>query len=218
MNRMADLFHKDVPFEFIKSVFATMNIASQHTFQVLTKRPDRMLEFVEWYQHNFFIDDTSFEEAFPNVWLGTSIENQTAADERVPLLLQVPAAVRFLSCEPLLGPVDLDRWITTDEMGVPVGMEIDWVIAGGESGPNARPMHPDWAMELRDQCQAAGVAFFFKQFGEWAPVHDLRCNEPGIKGKRWHTFDPDTSVCRIGKDRAGRLLDGREWNEFPGAI
>ncbi|MED1792831.1 phage Gp37/Gp68 family protein [Brevibacillus nitrificans] len=246
VNSMADLFHPDVPFDFIDKVFAAMALSPKHTFQILTKRPARMLEYFQrdrlelierWAAAAYEItsrDDEAevfvynrLNAAFPqaksgwpiqNVWLGTSVENQKAADERIPFLLQVPAAVRFLSCEPLLGPVDLSGWLFTNEQGESMEPPIQWVIAGGESGNNARPMQPEWATELRDQCQAAGVAFFFKQFGEWAPVHELRCNEPGIKGKQWYNFDPDTSVCRVGKDRAGRLLDGREWSEFPGAI
>jgi protein gp37 len=250
VNSMSDLFHEQVPFEFIKSVFTTMNIARTHTFQVLTKRPERMLNFINWYIENYFMDDSSFLDAFPNVWLGVSVENQQVANKRIPLLLQTPAAVRFLSCEPLLGPIDLTRIDLGDQLTrgygkrrilwnaltgwesqyasgelpdsvnhpksmVNLGSRIHWVIVGGESGPNARPMHPDWVRSIRDQCQEVGVPFFFKQFGEWAPVHELRCNEPGIKGKTWFNFDPDTSVCRVGKKKAGRLLDGRTWDEFP---
>jgi protein gp37 len=125
-----------------------------------------------------------------NVWLGTTVEDQARADERIP------AEVRFLSCEPLLGPVNLGL------LRSPAGGRgyVDWVICGGESGPGARPMHPDWARSLRDQCQAAGVAFLFKQWGEWA----------------WaFSADGRPSMSRVGKHAAGRLLDGREHNEFP---
>jgi protein gp37 len=120
--------------------------------------------------------------------------------------------------EPLLGPVDLRANLPGERMlrwYRPMISMIDWVIVGGESGPGARPMHPEWARSLRDQCTAAGVPFLFKQWGEWAPRHDLQCNEPGIKGRVWHNFDPDTSVCNVGKKAAGRLLGGREWNEVP---
>jgi len=95
------------------------------------------------------------------------------------------------------------------------GCELHWVICGGESGPHARPMHPDWARSLRDQCAAAGVPFLFKQWGEWNQRHDLHANQQEVAGKLWHTFDPDTSVCRVGKKAAGRCLDGREHNGFP---
>ena len=122
-----------------------------------------------------------------NAWAGTTIENQEWADRRIPALLQVPAPVRFLSCEPLLGALTLDL------------TGIHWVIAGGESGPGARPSHPDWFRSLRDQCAAAGVPFHFKQWGEFAPVGDGR----GV------------NVARVGKAAAGRLLDGIEHNDYP---
>ncbi|KKX53812.1 phage Gp37/Gp68 family protein, partial [Brevibacillus borstelensis] len=249
VNSMADLFHDDVPFDFIDQVFAVMALCQQHTFQILTKRPKRMLEYfaVNETRWDKLADIAPYMEQWgwispedaaniappgstlpkwprwplPNVWLGTSVENQKEADERIPLLLETPAAVRFLSCEPLLGPVDLEftaqyEHPDNEGYGVTAIKGLDWVIVGGESGPNARPMHPDWAEHLRDQCEEYGVPFFFKQWGEWAPVHELRCNEPGIKGKPWYNFDPDTALCRIGKERAGRVLDGQEWNEFPG--
>jgi protein gp37 len=161
VNSMSDLFHEDVPAQFIDAVFATMTAATRHEFQVLTKRARRLpliAPSLSWTA---------------NVWLGVSIENKTYA-WRADYLREVPAAVRFLSVEPLIGPagqLDLDG--------------IDWVIVGGESGPGARPMHPDWARDVRDQCRAAGVAFFFKQWGG------------------------------INKKATGRLLDGRTWDEFP---
>lgn len=169
VNSMSDLFHEDVPDEFILDVWDTMNECRQHTFQILTKRPRRALEFSAWFQ-NLDIERKQAREwagraasvALPNVWLGVSVENQQTADERIPLLLQTPAAVRFLSCEPLLGPVDLREYVPT--MRNEGYVCVDWVICGGESGPKARPMHPDWARGLRDQCQAANVPFFMKQF------------------------------------------------------
>lgn len=239
----------------------------KHTYMLLTKRPERMREYFSagperplerWSKaldgilimddgdvfYSEYISGWPIEEMWPlpNLWLGVSVENQQAADERIPLLLQTPAAIRFLSCEPLLGPVDIWKWHKFNpgdatygwenqcSVGTPDGMRhcgrepkqhtagIDWVIVGGESGSKARPMHPWWVQELRDQCQAAGVPFFFKQWGEWRETHALRCNEPGIKGKPWFHFDPDTSVCRIGMQAAGRELDGRKWDEFPGGM
>jgi protein gp37 len=151
----------------------------------------------------------------PNIWLGTTVEDQQRADERIPALLQVPAAVRFLSCEPLLGPVDLNEIrikVGTWEILWSVG--LDWVICGGESGPKARPMHPDWARGLRDQCAAAGVPFLFKQWGEWAPnclcgrenaCPEMKRPEPGKPG----------CMFRCGKKAAGRLLDGQIHDAFP---
>lgn len=226
VNSMSDLFHPDVPLDFLDRIFAVMSLASHHTFMILTKRPERMREYITYRAAKNFSHLKHVVWPLPNVWLGVSVENQKAADERISLLLQTPAAVRFLSCEPLLGPVDLSKWLPWDLFRRNMDMYepnpnyrgIDWIIVGGESGPNARPMHPDWVRSIRDQCVAAEVPFFFKQWGEWAQIHELRCNEPGIKGKLWYNFDPDTSVCRIGKKAAGRELDGRTWDEMPGVI
>lgn len=161
VNSMSDLFHDEVPADFIKQVIATMVKASQHQFQVLTKRAARLAALAP-------------ELPWPaNVWQGVSVEDERVRG-RIDLLKQVPAAVRFISAEPLLGPLpDLD-------LG-----GIHWVIVGGESGPGARPMEPDWARDLRDQCAEASVPFFFKQWG-------------GVR-----------------KKEAGRELDGRTWDEFP---
>lgn len=139
----------------------------------------------------------------PNVWLGTSVENQMAADERIPPLLSVPAAVHFLSCEPLLGPVDLQPYIE----------QVDWVIVGGESGANARPMQPAWARSLRDQCNMAGVPFHFKQWGEWATDGQIT-NSHSRDGRSYIWPTGDVSRC-IGKLASGRILDNRTWNELP---
>ncbi|WP_060788940.1 DUF5131 family protein, partial [Geobacillus zalihae] len=135
------LFHKDVPVEFIQQIFKTMNETPHHTYQILTKRPERLLELSP------FLDFT------PNIWMGTSVENERVTS-RIDLLRKVPAKVRFLSCEPLIGPLD-----NLDLTG------IHWVIVGGESGPGARPMQAEWVRSIRDQCQEQRVAFFFKQWG-----------------------------------------------------
>lgn len=158
-----------------------------------------------------------------NVWIGTTVENQARADERIPQLLSIPAKVRFLSCEPLLGPVDLSttfHWQRADMASQPVWTPenpgIHWVITGGESGTGARPMHPDWARSLRDQCSAAGVPFFFKQWGEWLPGCQYREGDrERFKEKAQHSFCYDHHSWWVGKKLAGRVLDGREWNEFP---
>lgn len=263
VNSMSDLFHEQVPFEFIEHVFTVMEEAEHHTFQVLTKRPHRMLEFMDWYRKRS-CDDSVGLTWYPkkHIWLGVSVENQQAADERIPLLLLTPAAVRFLSCEPLLGPVSLDRWfglqegnqwteclcneinesdrpcITCEcrkELGKKSG--LDWIIVGGESGSHARPMHPDWARTLRDQCAEVGVPFFFKQWGEYiVPLDGLPACR--VCGCTEHNACPDVcwwieedlcSNCegleavperpvefgRVGKKAAGRILDGRTWDEFP---
>lgn len=282
VNSMSDIFHKDVPDHFIAAIFGVMAACKHHTFQVLTKRADAMLGAVRLLENDIdicgltcgYLDSIGFERGcgsafepdswpLPNVWLGVSVENQDCASKRIPLLLQTPAAVRFLSCEPLLGLIDF-----TDGPGAPdestmgdwsvLGLGIDWVIVGGESGPGARPMHPDWARSLRDQCQAAGVSFFFKQWGEWKPCSDnvdrhYPGGSPGIgdtnqeynfalrrmikhhKGTRLVDDQPEGwQPCEIangmginggaedqlflvnaGKKAAGRLLDGRLWEEFP---
>ena len=268
-----DLFHENVPDEWIDRVFAVMALAPQHTFQVLTKRAARMRGYFAghpavriWRQTRDFnlpgrgeiltMDGRAKFLPLPNVWLGVSVEDQARADERVPDLLATPAAVRFLSCEPLLGAVNLnavkmidyvtdaggsvqgwesalngkrfDEWSDGDSEGWP---KLDWVIVGGESGPGARPMHPDWARSLRDQCQSAGVPFFFKQNGEFAPgeiAGDFLDPTKAAKGYSWFDgrwdecwsevdgrCDDEPDVYHIGKHRAGRLLDGVEWSEFP---
>ena len=262
VNSMSDLFHDKVDASFIARVFAVMAATPQHTYQVLTKRHARMRsllsspDFIEVVQVEFdqFADEHDVDLIpgpwpLPNVWVGVSVETQQWADIRIPALLGTPAAVRFLSCEPLLGPLRLHFppfWcyghgrpgsecpndLHLDRQG------IDWVIAGGESGPGARPMHPDWARSLRDQCQAAGVAFHFKQHGAWAPwashpegengPGDTFVNPDGTCGHVWWNEDlgyptnyagpwgeHSQIVSRVGKKRAGRELDGRTWDEFP---
>ena len=206
VESMGDLFHEGLPDELIERVWLQMLEYPQHTFQVLTKRAARMRELVARFTKNA-------TRSADHVWLGVSVENQEQADKRIPELLKVPARVCFLSCEPLLGPVNLGFSLA----------RIDWVIAGGESGPGARPMHPDWARSLRDQCQAAGVPFFFKQWGEWAnweiaglPKSNLGKFESSLFSERPYKDEDAVVLHRVGKKNAGRLLDGREWNEMPG--
>jgi len=208
---MGDLFHEDVTRDEIQQVFDVTRNCPQHTFQILTKRAQRMRDEVREY-HLFY--------ELKNVWLGVSVENQHFADERIPLLLQTPAAVRWISAEPLLGPVEIWK-----SLPIVTGLQIDvdWVVCGGESGPNARPMHPGWARALRDQCVAAGVPFFFKQWGEWAPQGNAGSglSLPGVERERTfvgHNLGAGQMMLRYGKRLAGRLLDGREWNEFPGVL
>ncbi len=177
----------------------------------------------------------------PNVWFGVSIEDQRWADIRTPVLLQTPAAVRWLSCEPLLAPIDLHPWLKRPQKSCnrchvagPLDYDSahlwgtcacschpappprpDWVVAGGESGRNARAMHPDWARRLRDQCSAAGVPFLFKQWGEWLPIRGHREHlELPPADREWIRLDDETMV-RVGKRAAGRQLDGRVWDEYP---
>jgi protein gp37 len=184
VNSMSDLFHEDVPTRFIDRVFAVMALCPQHVFQILTKRPERMRQYVaqvldrkcvtriaiaaerirpggahtpEWLRNHAYQPASEVSPPLPNVWLGVSVENQQYADERIPLLLQTPAALRFISAEPLLGPLDLQPAVRY--------APIDWVIVGGESGPGARPFDLAWARSIVQQCQAAGVACFVKQVG-----------------------------------------------------
>lgn len=206
VNSMSDLFHQNVPDEFIAKVFAVMALAPQHTFQILTKRHARMRSLLSGPGFEKLVDralltvpelsDSKLTKRswplpkpawpLPNVWLGVSVENQKWAETRIPALLQTPAAVRFVSAEPLLGPVDLQNLKARNgalidallgnvsspggEIYAACPSVLDWVIAGGESGPGARAMHPDWARSLRDQCKGAPAAFLFKQFGDWGPA------------------------------------------------
>lgn len=241
---LADLFHEAVPDEFIAKVFAIMAATPQHTYQVLTKRPERMCRFIRGNAPNWTKADIDWlrnwaslrlrrmpSEAWPlpNVWLGVSAENQHWADRRIPILAQIPAEVRFVSAEPMLGPLDLREWLPTGLSGGtthenPDGVErydldgslvnaLDWVIVGGESGPRARPMHPDWVRSLRDQCCAAEVPFFFKQWGQWMPASwDLYDPTPRTEP------DPNPLFFNTGKRAAGALLDGREWREWPEVV
>lgn len=207
---------------------------------LLTKRPqniDRlMLETVrivpgnDGSQDDLLIWLSKWASAPPaNIWLGTSVEDQRAADTRIPELLKIPATVRFLSCEPLLGPVEFSdvtkRADAVSQIGKKALAGIHWVIVGGESGPNARPMHPQWARSLRDQCKAADVAYFFKQHGEWHPddrdVPSSPVNRPPRREAwrdsqvRRHHWPDGTMSLRLGKEKSGRLLDGVEWNQSP---
>ena len=234
VNSMSDLFHESVPDEWIYKIFSVMRKANHHVFQVLTKRPKRMLEIMstlrevtieratehgvpEWFS-NAYYDNGLIDR---HIWLGVSVEDQKTADARIPLLIKSPAGKRFLSCEPLLGPIKFKNhhW------------PIDWVIVGGESGSGARPMHPDWARSLRDQCKAAGVSFFFKQWGEYAPIGEMPNGDtPGCSdyhknaksvvlqrdGRIEFAFPEGAmTMLKIGKHAAGRLLDGCEYSQFP---
>ena len=217
-------------------------------FLLLTKRPENVLKYgrvgMAWMK----------DGVPPNAWVGVSIEGQLTADDRLSKLAKIPAAVRFVSCEPMIGPVDIEPYLRCPECnysnadarlhmdhflcsqrGGLLPPEIHWVIFGGESGPKARPMHPDWVRSLRDQCVAANVPFFFKQWGEWLPwmefsdahvdddiessrylacyFEDGKWTEPEYAG--WDSDMPDDTVGRVGKSRAGRMLDGRTWDEVP---
>lgn len=175
----ADLFHPNVPNEWLPLIFGVMAAAKQHTFQVLTKRPERMREVLNdpvffdavayTVRDTYGIELEADDWPLRNVWIGVSVEDQAAADERIPLLLDTPAAVRWISAEPLLGPVDLGLFGTVPKDISPrytlVYEMLDWIVVGGESGPNARPMVLGWAKDIVSQCKAAGVPVLMKQVG-----------------------------------------------------
>ncbi len=290
VNSMGDLFHEDVPDEWIDKVFAVMALSPQHTFQVLTKRAQRMRDYLcdihlkrrlcasfETISPSEFVKSLCAARGhgvsvvnvgclpLANVWLGVSTERQQEADERIPLLLQTPAAVRFISAEPLLGPIDLtgiraardpaepeSEWLfdaldigdmyqqrfsnSFGEIWYDSGdgpyreAKLDWVIVGGESGHEARSMHPAWARSLRVQCEAAGVAFFFKQWGAWGPSTPERAAANPRSGWKALAAHPHVAkaeelypeagaefIEHFGGKRAGRALDGIEYNEMPEA-
>lgn len=262
---MTDLFLENHRYDWLVDIWTNMGLARKHQFQVLTKRPEMMQTFLghpktveairELYEAvGAGVTVEPWEWPFPNVWIGVSVEDQRRAAERIPVLLDTPAAVRFLSVEPLLEAVDLTRLeIVPDshdergelrragiridalrnihcESGLGRGLgPINWVIVGGESGNGARPMHPQWARSIRDQCKAAGVPFFFKQWGSWAhaenEVHFMRSSRRAlltstgatVRGHMGMEWD-DREIAKmidVGKKRAGRELDGRTWEEMP---
>jgi protein gp37 len=189
VNSMSDLFHEDVPDEFIRSVLCTIGLARQHTFQVLTKRPKRMRDFMSSFpplkkQTTRGCELIPF--LLPNLWLGVSVEDQKTADERIPPLLYTPAAVRWVSLEPLLGPVDLRcvaPWddFHTDALDTPdPAYRLDWAVVGGESGPKARPVDEAWIGSIVNQCQGADVPVFVKQMGSvWAKESGAKHSKGG---------------------------------------
>lgn len=230
IESMSDTFGEWWPDEYIDQLYAVMALTPRHTYVNLSKRPERRRCYLNDTAHSVIgAGDLPMRLAreiyqlggrgpadngrapqytasivrkmlpLPNVIEGTSVSNQAEADEFIPILLNTKAALRCVSCEPLLGGIDLRRYIDRSYgvLADPPKQHLDWIIAGGESGPNARPMHPQWARDIRDQCEAAGVPFFFKQWGE----HSAQVSHGRF--------------VRVGKNAAGRLLDGREWNEFP---
>lgn len=209
VNSLSDLFHESLDDDSILEVFRIMQDCPQHRFQVLTKRADNMRRFMaEW-------EGESIWDGPPdNVWLGVSVESRDYL-HRIDDLRRTPAAVRFLSLEPLLG-----------DLGTLNLEGIAWVIAGGESGKEARPMDIRWVRSIRDQCAAAGVKFFFKQHGEFSPaIYNGIYSEPYLDGPQFvgrvltargcHDFGDGYAAVRVGRKAAGRLLDGREWSEMP---
>lgn len=244
---LADWLDDEVPAEWLVDLLALIRATPQLDWLLLTKRPQnwrarltaafdsladrRDMPLAAWIA--VWLGGGGVPE---NIWIGTTVEDQTRADERIPELLKIPARVRFLSCEPLLGPVNLVQAeaLFTDLNGR-IALNppnstgffalINWVICGGESGPGARPMHPAWSRSLRDQCAAAGVPFLFKQFGEWLPldqvIHRLGAEWTATggamieRGVHVHEWAPGVVSAKFGKKVSGRLLDGVEHNAFP---
>lgn len=253
---MGDLFHEKIDFFTIFKVYSIMRRAERHTFMVLTKRVKRALEFYDW------LSDYSYESAskdwFPNLWVGATVEDQEWFNVRAPDLLKIPANL-FVSAEPLLGDIDMSECLPMSEECATLwrdagefanlrereGRKITAVIAGGETGPGSRPLHPNDVRSLRDQCIEAGISFYFKQWGEWIPfvdgasnseIYEFSSMKPGSKtgvllrnhlveasyssGEKQvvecrYDYHSNLYYLRIGKKRSGRLLDGREWNELP---
>lgn len=260
VTSMGDLFHEDVPDWFIELVFKAMIAHDQHTYLVLTKRPERV---AHWFRTSLWgVNRMEWPE---HVWIGTTVEDQAQAELRIPHLLRVPATTYFVSCEPLLGPITLDM-LACDLDGFPgalnaltgewwpaigdadkeydgrlpfaEGSKIDWLIAGGESGPRARPTYPGWFRGLRDQARGADVAFFFKQHGEWVARVDCPDGVPCPDDvSKWGVIKPsgefvpgttcwngrnagedpsgEWAIRRVGRRAAGRALDAIEWNQIP---
>lgn len=264
----ADLFHESVPDEWIDAIFGVMwaclygrNERDGHIFQVLTKRAERMRDYFKTDRREAWARSAvnygggtdpdgvwdqviGFDGPHPRIWLGVSVENQETSDERIPMLLDTPAAVRWISAEPLLGPINLravehpNYSVLADALGgvdsrgtgwgesIQPGPTLDWVVVGGESGPCSRPMHPEWARSLRDQCAKTGTPFMFKQWGEYSGADGITA-----KARDWKMVDdngrtlqeagstanmgPVIHMAKIGKKAAGRLLDGIEHNGFP---
>ncbi len=246
---LADWLDDEVPIEWLADLLTLIHDTPNLDWLLLTKRPENWYSRIKQVSQHlvgklpsdvfYWLADWREGRNFipHNIWIGTTVEDQERADQRIPALLKIPAAVRFLSCEPLLGPVDLWGARYPHAGGGQCGAisswhkegdGIHWVICGGESGKDARPMHPDWARSLRDQCQAAGVPFLFKQWGEWV---NAGCEAFGKvqpraitwirhDGSRWANCPEDenadcVTLSCVGKNAAGRILDGREHNEFP---
>lgn len=231
---LSDWLDNEVPVEWLAELLDLIRRTPNLDWLMLTKRignwRDRVGAAAHYATENWggqdrlavadFVEGWTHDQPPENVWVGATIVDQKEADRDIPKLLQVPALVRFLSMEPLLGPIDLSRYFEQypDHNGVRIVQNDagpDWIIAGGESGPGARPMHPAWARALRDQCEAADVAFLFKQWGEWIPGKDAH-DRNIIPIEQRHPFGmAQPPMARVGKKLAGRTLDGKTWTQYP---
>jgi protein gp37 len=207
---LCDPFDNEVPEQWRVDLFQLIAKTPHLDWLLLTKRIGNARRMLNEVIKKLSSDNNTWDElSWPGVWIGATVVNQDEANRDVPKLLAVPARVRFLSIEPMLGPINFESMCANpmDFMACANALEkIDWVIVGGESGPDARPMHPDWARSLRDQCAAAGVPFHFKQWGAWRPIFQG-------DGERYRVSEPN--AVRVGKRAAGRLLDGVEHSGFP---
>lgn len=241
---LADVFDPEVPVEWLADLLALIDATPNLDWLLLTKRPELIRHRCN-LASNGNGDCWNFAKHMPSVWLGTTVEDQQRANERIPHLLSVPARVRFLSCEPLLGRVSFRwalwhdykaQWERRESLGHLDGLRsIDWVIAGGESGPQARPMHPEWLTTLRDECAEVGVPFHFKQWGEWVPQLGAitLSDNPEVSRYQWASWwegaweffdrpdcwtvmsEPEDCMVKVGTKVAGRSLDGRTWDGLP---
>lgn len=224
---LADVFDNQVPTRWRDDLWHRIDQTPNLDWLLLTKRPQNIPKMLPDRR----IGVRPWGSGWPNVWLGATCEHQEAWDRNVEALGRVPAIVHFVSVEPMLGPIDcgnaFDAAIPADSPYRP----IQWVICGGESGPAARPMHPEWARSLRDQCIAAGAPYFFKQWGAWTPGENVERQTGSITTADWFAGrwlfnsenlategghrDDEPTVYRVDKKAAGRLLDGRTWDEYP---
>lgn len=206
---MGDLFHEDVPFEFITRVFATMLMHPQHTFMLLTKRAQRMKDFIDWVNPTCLI-------YIKNIWFGVTAENQRRFNERVTILLEIKASLHFVSVEPMLGEIDLNKAFILPEVsdGELKNHWLDWVIVGGETGHNARPLNPRWVKSIQEQCQTANIPFFFKQWGEWITIDRTEVKKHPLNNLKTDLHD-HLVYAKVGKKVAGHLIDGKEFKQFP---
>ncbi len=224
---MGDLFHPSISFEFILDVLYATQQSPQHAYLILTKRPQSILDFIEWFNMPISSGDNpkaiQFGELENNLYIGVSVENQQAADERIPILLQIPAAMYWVSYEPALGPLVLPPDF------LKLGKRAR-VVCGGETGRGARPMHPDWPRRVRDDCVAAGVPFWFKSWGEWAGyeiyenmdrIQAINISYIDKEGKTYEKYHEIMGIkgiayiARVGKKESGNRLDGKIWEQLP---
>lgn len=245
VNSMSDTFHPNMPVEYIDEIHAVMALCRQHTFQLLTKHPDEMAAYYRgnWQQrviqklHEVYRDESKklfdmcgdaearlqVNDYLQNIWHGTTVEDQLCANERIPHLMQVPTACRWLSCEPLVSSIKIYDLVVDMRTNTPM---VDWIVVGGEQAVEAQPMHPAWVMEIRNLCERTGIPFFFKQWGDWVPIEHW--GDSAVRTKRYVWEDGSVEedmyvkngrggqvMAKVGKKRAGAVLEFREHRDYP---